>query len=112
MDANNPNSTVPTVTCRDTTKCYTQIRKVGQNAFSIERGCWDNNDDKDGAANCDAKVDDGCNGVLKTGTCFQCCNTDWCNKNFILLAGVNNGISGSHVMSAMTILLVAMAMIL
>ncbi|XP_035698355.1 uncharacterized protein LOC118431342 [Branchiostoma floridae] len=110
--ANNPNTTVQTATCPTTSKCYTKIRTVAQFAFSIERGCWDNYDDKDGAANCDAKVDDGCNGVLKTGTCFKCCNTDKCNKNFAQLAGVKNGVSGSHVVSVLALLPVAMAMFL
>ncbi|CAH1243989.1 Hypp7188 [Branchiostoma lanceolatum] len=110
--ANDANTTVQTATCPDTSKCYTKIRTVAQYAFSVERGCWDNYDDKDGAANCDAKEDSGCNGILKTGTCFKCCNTNRCNKNFAQLSGVKNGVSGSHVMSVLALLPVALAMLL
>ncbi|XP_078657388.1 uncharacterized protein LOC144903280 [Branchiostoma floridae x Branchiostoma belcheri] len=109
--ANNQNSTIQTATCPAATKCYTKIRTVAQYAFSIERGCYANYDDK-GEDTCTEKEEDGCNGLLKTGTCFKCCNTNRCNQNFAQLAGVKNGVSGSHVMSVLALLPVAMAMLL
>ncbi|XP_035698357.1 uncharacterized protein LOC118431345 [Branchiostoma floridae] len=109
-NANNPDSTVQTVTCPASSQCYTKIKTVARYAFSIERGCWDNYDDKGDADNCANAEDNDCNGVLKTGTCFKCCNSNKCNANFAQLTGVKNAAAGLHVLSVMALLPVAVAM--
>ncbi|XP_078574033.1 uncharacterized protein LOC144860589 [Branchiostoma floridae x Branchiostoma japonicum] len=109
-NANDRNSTVQTVTCQATARCYTRIKTLLGYAFTIERGCWTNYDDKGDADNCANKEDDDCNGITGSGTCFKCCNTNRCNSGFAQRTGVKNGVSGLHVMSVMALLPVAVAM--
>ncbi|CAH1243990.1 FRRS1 [Branchiostoma lanceolatum] len=110
-DANNPNSTVQTVTCPVTSKCFTKINTIAKYAHAVERGCWSDDD-------CDEEMDDDCNGLTKTGTCLKCCSTDrhvitcyMCNKDFAQLDGVLNGVTGLHQLSVLALLPVAVAML-
>ncbi|XP_066298073.1 putative ferric-chelate reductase 1 homolog isoform X2 [Branchiostoma lanceolatum] len=81
--ANDANTSVQTVTCTAAARCYTKIKTFVQVAYAIERGCWSDDDDT-----CDEEISDDCDGIIKTGTCLRCCNTDRCNKNFAQLDGL------------------------
>ncbi|XP_078574032.1 uncharacterized protein LOC144860588 isoform X2 [Branchiostoma floridae x Branchiostoma japonicum] len=108
--ANDANTSVQTVTCPTTAKCYTKLRTAGKYAYAVERGCWNNYDDKDDDDNCDAAQENGCTTGLNTGMCFKCCNTNRCNANFAQLDGVLNGVTGLHHFSVLVLLPVAVAM--
>ncbi|XP_078657064.1 uncharacterized protein LOC144903113 [Branchiostoma floridae x Branchiostoma belcheri] len=110
--ANDANSTVQTISCEKTAKCYTKIRTIAKYAYSIERGCWTNYDDKGDDNNCDEAQKSSCNSFPYTNTCFKCCNTNKCNANFAQLDGVKNGVTGTHIFSVLALLPVAVAMFL
>ncbi|XP_066270897.1 uncharacterized protein [Branchiostoma lanceolatum] len=110
QDVRKENPTVQTVYCPPAAQCYTKITTGFGYASAIERGCWDDYDDKGDAVSCEAGEDSTCDGNTKTGTCFKCCNTTKCNKNFAQLDGVLNGVAGLYQMCVLTLLPVAVAM--
>ncbi|XP_078657066.1 uncharacterized protein LOC144903114 [Branchiostoma floridae x Branchiostoma belcheri] len=104
--ANDPNTTVPTVTgCPVTSKCFTKLKTILGYAHGVERDCWDDDDDT-----CDSEVSSACANAVGTGTCIKCCNTDRCNSGFAQRTGVLNGATGVHGFSVLALLPVAVAM--